>query len=393
MSYFYKSYNINSNILPLPIENIHASNGKRIDVPQWLLSNLKELGIINWFPVQQVLLSLVLNGQNKVDNELVINSYLEHDICNLNPFDIVVNSPTGSGKTLAYAVPILSKISNRIVKRLRALILLPTQDLVYQVEKLFKILIKGSSLSMATLTGSSNFNKENKSILKISSDIDLMDQNNLCYSACNSLVDIIIATPGRLLEHLNVTSGFNLSDIEYLVFDELDRLLDDDIQEWLSFLYKSLEKSPSLPADNFNVTFRKLNDIPLNIFPMHLTLSNHFITPIHKFLFSATITTNPSKLSPLKLHSPILISFKSSNLSIDRSTSGSSLSIEETKVWKYSTPSNLIEHMIIVPLDKKPLFVLYLMKKYNFQSVLIFTKSKESTQKYFFFNIFIINLF
>ena len=60
------------------------------------------------------------------------------------PSDILVSAPTGSGKTLAYAVPLVQILSRRRVKRLRALVIVPTKELVTQVHETLQVLAKGS---------------------------------------------------------------------------------------------------------------------------------------------------------------------------------------------------------------------------------------------------------
>lgn len=64
--------------------------------------------------------------------------------------DFLISAPTGSGKTLAYCVPIIEVLSQRVVTRLRALIVLPTRDLVVQVRETLEMLSKGTSLKVST---------------------------------------------------------------------------------------------------------------------------------------------------------------------------------------------------------------------------------------------------
>ena len=65
--------------------------------------------------------------------------------------DYLISAPTGSGKTLAYAIPIIEILSHRIVTRLRALIVLPTRDLVVQVRETMEALAKGTGLTVRGL--------------------------------------------------------------------------------------------------------------------------------------------------------------------------------------------------------------------------------------------------
>lgn len=63
--------------------------------------------------------------------------------------DYLISAPTGSGKTLAYAIPIIEILSQRFVTRLRALIVLPTRDLVVQVRETMEALAKGTGLAVS----------------------------------------------------------------------------------------------------------------------------------------------------------------------------------------------------------------------------------------------------
>ena len=64
------------------------------------------------------------------------------------PRDICASAPTGSGKTLAYVVPIVEMLSTRIATKLRALVVLPTRDLVIQVQETFEAVGKGRGLKV-----------------------------------------------------------------------------------------------------------------------------------------------------------------------------------------------------------------------------------------------------
>lgn len=103
---------------------------------------LKNMGMSSLFPVQVA-----------VWQETIGPGAFERDLC--------INSPTGSGKTLAYALPIVQMLSTRAVKCLRALVVLPTRDLAFQVQCLsyiciFLILY---TISHRKLTGSCNIFK------------------------------------------------------------------------------------------------------------------------------------------------------------------------------------------------------------------------------------------
>lgn len=94
---------------------------------------------------------------------------------------------------------------SRIIIRLRVLVLLPTRDLVLQVKQVFDQIAEGTNLKIAAIFGQTSFKQEQESLVPL---------NNF---SGDSLVDILIATPGRLMDHLNGTKGFTLEHLQYLV--------------------------------------------------------------------------------------------------------------------------------------------------------------------------------
>lgn len=67
------------------------------------------------------------------------------------PGDLCVSAPTGSGKTLAYVLPIVDILSKRVVRRLRALVILPTRELAIQVKETFEAFVKGTDLAVRNI--------------------------------------------------------------------------------------------------------------------------------------------------------------------------------------------------------------------------------------------------
>ncbi|OXY83786.1 DEAD/DEAH box helicase [Oceanimonas doudoroffii] len=121
--------------------------------------------------------------------------------------DLLASSKTGSGKTLAYLLPALQRLmkSRALSKRdPRALILAPTRELARQVYVQLRALA-GSSFNIALLLGGENFNDQLKSLRR--------------------QPDVIVATPGRLANHLDARS-LMLNGLELLILDEADRMLD-----------------------------------------------------------------------------------------------------------------------------------------------------------------------
>ncbi|CAL1261172.1 unnamed protein product [Larinioides sclopetarius] len=134
--------------------------------------------------------------------------------------NVVAMARTGSGKTAAFLIPMLERLKTRIPKSgARALIFSPTRELAMQTLKFTKELAINTGLKAALILGGDK----------------IEDQ----FAAIHESPDIIIATPGRFL-HLVVEMDLKLSSIEYVVFDEADRLFEmgfqDQLQEVLNRL-------------------------------------------------------------------------------------------------------------------------------------------------------------
>lgn len=167
-----------------------------------LLKAVKACGYKTLTPVQQQAIPMIRSG-----------------------VDILASAQTGTGKTAAFSLPILDLIAknsgdkeanNRTIK---ALILTPTRELALQVAKNVSEYSQFMPLTSGVVTGGANADPQIK-MLKTG-------------------VDILIATPGRLLEHLNARN-VNLTHIKHLVLDEADRMLDmgflTDIQQLLDVM-------------------------------------------------------------------------------------------------------------------------------------------------------------
>ena len=127
--------------------------------------------------------------------------------------DIIGLAETGSGKTGAFAIPILqSLLANP--QRLFAVILAPTRELAFQINEVLEALGSTIGLKTACVVGG----------------IDMMTQA----IALAKKPHVVIATPGRLIDHLENTKGFNLRTIKFLVLDEADRMLSMDFEEEVS---------------------------------------------------------------------------------------------------------------------------------------------------------------
>ncbi|MEI6531359.1 MAG: DEAD/DEAH box helicase, partial [Chlamydiota bacterium] len=137
--------------------------------------------------------------------------------------DVVIGSQTGTGKTAGFTWPLLQRLSKapRDGRSVRALILTPTRELAAQVGESVQTYGKYMDLKSTIIFGGVNINPQIKHL--------------------RAGVDIVIATPGRLLDHVGQRT-VDLSRVEFLVLDEADRMLDmgfiHDIRKLLALLPK-----------------------------------------------------------------------------------------------------------------------------------------------------------
>ena len=212
-------------------------------------------------------------------------------------FDLLVSAATGSGKTLAFAIPIVQNLIKRIVCRVRAVVVLPTRDLALQVKKSFDDLCAGEKLRVGLAVGASSFAVEQGNLMLDNyaglAPVfgDTVEDSTDSASRWSSKVDILVATPGRLVDHITSTPGFTLGHLEYLVIDEADRLMSQHYQGWLDVVYKHLKPyTPLMPS-----IVHRQSSLPV------------LQKRVQKMLFSATLTRNPEKLERLKLLNPIYV--------------------------------------------------------------------------------------
>lgn len=218
--------------------------------------------------------------------------------------DILGSAPTGSGKTLAFLIPILERLYHQKWNRddgLGALIITPTRELALQIYKELGRIGRCHEFSAGLIIGGKDAQTEAERI--------------------NS-INILIATPGRLLYHMDQTAQFTLDNLQILVLDETDRILDSGFKKTLDAI---------------------IDNVP----GQRQTL-----------LFSATQTTSVSNLARLSLSSPEYIN--------------------TTPPEKNATPDNLEQFYILTELPDK-LTNLYSFLKTHLQSKIIvfFASSKQ----------------
>ncbi|KAF9069859.1 DEAD-domain-containing protein [Rhodocollybia butyracea] len=210
--------------------------------------------------------------------------------------DIIGVAETGSGKTAAFALPILQKLWDD-PKGLFACVLAPTRELAYQISQQFEALGSSMGVRCAVIVGGMEMTAQAVALAK--------------------RPHIIVATPGRLNDHLENTKGFSLRNLKYLVLDEADRLLDMDFGPVIDKILKVIPKERST------------------------------------YLFSATMTTKVAKLQRASLSNPVRVEVSS----------------------KYQTVSTLLQYYCLMPQKDKDTYLIYLANTLAQNSIIIFTRT------------------
>jgi len=170
---------------------------EEMGVHKWILNQLSGLGISKPSPVQQNCIPQILAGR-----------------------DCVGIAKTGQGKTLAFAIPILQTLAVDPYG-IYAVVLTPTRELAGQIGDSFRTVGKsGMNLREVVVTGG-------RDTIKQSLDLDKRPH-------------VVIATPGRLADHIRTNSTFSLNRVKYLVLDEADRLLEGGFDSDLSTIISAL---------------------------------------------------------------------------------------------------------------------------------------------------------
>ena len=220
--------------------------------------------------------------------------------------DLLAAAQTGTGKTAGFVLPILHRLMDKPLVpkpgRPRCLILVPTRELAAQVEESVQIYGKHFPLVSMVMFGGVNINPQ--------------------YKALRGRLDILVATPGRLLDHVGQKT-VDLSGVEILVLDEADRMLD------MGFI-------------------RDIRKVITLIPKQRQTL-----------LFSATFSEDIRTLANTLLNNPGTV-----------------------EVARRNTASELVEQSVhLVPQAHKKEFLAHLIRHHNWQQVLVFTRTKHGANK------------
>ena len=244
-----------------------------------LVKAIKELGFVRPTPIQSAAIPPALLGR-----------------------DVIATAQTGSGKTAAFLIPIVNRLIDRPRRTTRALVLAPTRELAAQIFEDLNALCVHTPVTGAAVYGG----------------VGMGPQEH----AFRSGVDVIIATPGRLLDHMRAAYA-RLNQIDHLVLDEADRMLD------MGFLPDIRRIIAKLPARR------------------------------QTLLFSATMPPPIARLADEMLHHPISI-----------------------QTQRQAAPAAGITQAVYpVAQDLKPALVVHLLRERTMTQALIFARTKHRANR------------
>ena len=252
---------------------------QQFGLPSSLVRNVLKLGYVSPTPIQTQAIPVVQAGR-----------------------DLVATAQTGTGKTAAFLLPMLQRLSERPRGSIGALVLTPTRELANQIDSCFRGLAAGTGLRSALVIGGvAPFPQER---------------------ALRSGVDLVVATPGRLLDHIG-RGNASFSRLGVLVLDEADQMFD------MGFL-------PDLKR-----------------------IIGHLPVKRQTLLFSATMPPEIARLSKEILREPSRIA-----------------------IGEQGTAAQTVTQTAYpVPAHRKSALLLHLLEQWDVPSVLVFTRTKHGARK------------
>ncbi len=247
-----------------------------------VLDGLRDMGFEKPTPIQEACVPLIMEGR-----------------------DVLASAQTGTGKTAAFAIPILHNLLEKkknSQEGIRALVITPTRELASQVDEAFFAIGYHTGLSTAKVYGGDDWSRQEK--------------------ALNRGTNIIVATPGRLLDHIRI-HDIDFSNLDFLILDEADRMLD------MGFIPDITQIVSKLPKQR------------------------------QTLLFSATIPPKIEQLARKMMDNPERVNMAPPNMAAEGVTQGMYY-VEES--------------------DKLPL-VLHLFEKEQWASAIIFMSTKRAVDK------------
>ena len=253
----------------------------KLGLSESVVNAVREQGYKEPTPIQAQAIPLVLEGK-----------------------DVIGSAQTGTGKTAAFGLPIITKLANAQPHGPRALILEPTRELAAQVDEALRQFARHTDLRVAVIYGGVGYGNQ--------------------MHALKHGTDILVATPGRLLDHLGRGTA-RLDRVQYLVLDEADRMLD---MGFLPDVRRIVQRCPK-----------------------HR----------HTSLFSATIPPQIDSLIQWAMHQP-----------------------QTVEIGSRRAPAEMVKHVIYpVAHDQKTDLLRALLDQVHYESVIVFCRTKHGADKVF----------
>ncbi|MCI4392812.1 hypothetical protein PGIGA_G00150280 [Pangasianodon gigas] len=253
--------------------------------------------------------------------------------------DAVVRSQTGSGKTLAYGIPLIQSLQAVQPKIKRsdgplAVVIVPTRELAQQSFQIFQKLLKPFTWIVPGVLMGGEKRKAEKARLRKG-------------------INVLISTPGRLVDHIKNTLSIAFSAVRWLVLDEADRTLDLGFEKDLTVILNALNAAGSTRQT---------------------------------VLLSATLTEGLSRLTSISMNDPVYIQVSDvTDESVDTSKpSLSSQSPPSQQADSYAVPDRLQQYMVVVPSKLRLVclaaFILAKCKFERDQKLIVFISSCEAVE-------------
>lgn len=397
---------------PRTISNDAKASFADLGLPEATIKHLSALSFDDALPVQQALIPLLLQPGTR-------GSRFPPGTESVLP-DIAVSAATGSGKTIAYLLPMIEALKKApgAHGRLRGLVVVPTRELVVQVAAVAESLAKGCSLKVGISSGVGKFKDEQQRLVSTgrrydpdayaellqkasrrtnpppidSEDFDAFAEDLEQWTdrqeqelqdtlqglvhhvpTYTSAVDLLVCTPGRLLEHLGSTLGFSITSVEWLVLDEADKLLDQQYDGFLQRIDEGLSRPRSPEEQDAREKYLRSKRL----------WDDRFERRTRKVVLSATMTRDISKLTALKLKRPQLVVVQGAEQPDGPGATAGAETTDEvdmlsTETGAFEIPPTLKEYCIPVgDGSEKPLLLLELLQS----RVLSGQPSKEASQE------------
>jgi ATP-dependent RNA helicase DDX31/DBP7 len=277
--------------------------------------------------------------------------------------DAFIQSQTGSGKTLSFLLPILHDLlplsTNSYIDRsigTLAIIIAPTRELAKQISDVLDVLLK---LRLRPLDAAPDDEENNDTRLTrwlVSGLLTGGATRAHEKARLRKGIPILVATPGRLLDHLQNTSSFNVSKCRWLVLDEADRLMELGFADTIKGIFSCLDGSRKLALQAAKA------GRSMDVRDWDWSARRRAI------LCSATISEDVQVLAGTALQNPIIIKATEVDLPGQATDATDGANTAPATVPKFTPPSQLLQKYIVVPLKLRLVTLIALLRHLLSQS-------------------------